>query len=161
YAAAGKQLQAAKLVAASPDGDGFVQGINAHHLELTQHGKTIKRDRSADARDHRVEILKPSLAVIKHRPARGDIDGDAQRGLHLDVMSAGARRLADAPMAIEMRIARKQRDLHGPYRPSGGLGFRAAPSMAQAPSLGAADASAAADGPQGRNAQVRSGRGPQ
>jgi hypothetical protein len=32
---------------------------------------------------------------------------------HLDFVAAGARRFADAPMAIEVRIARKQRDLHG------------------------------------------------
>jgi hypothetical protein len=115
----GSLVQAAEFVAAAPDGDGFVQWIDAHHFELTQHGKAVKRDRGADARDHRVEILKPPLAVKEHRPARGDVDGDAQRVQHLDVMAAGARRLADTPMAIEMRIAREQRDLHGPSRPLG------------------------------------------
>ena len=146
-AAAGEQLQAAELVAAPADGDRLVQRINAHHLELAEHGKAVKGDRGADTRDHRVEILEPPLAVIEHRLARGDVDGDAQRVEHLDVVAARARRLDDAPMAVEMRIAREQRDLHWRSRRRGDNGSRAAPCSAQARSMRAIGASAAAGAP--------------
>ena len=62
--------------------------IDAHHLELAQHGEAVERDRCADARDHRVEILEPPLAVIERRLARGDVDRDAKRIDHLDVVAA-------------------------------------------------------------------------
>ena len=68
-AAPRQQLQAAQLVARAADGDGLVQRIDAHDLELAQHGEAVERDRGADARDHRVESVEPPLAVIQSRLA--------------------------------------------------------------------------------------------
>src|SRR4029450_4379095 len=90
----------------------LVQGINAHHLELTEHGKTVERHRGADTRNYRVEVVKRPLAVIESRLARGDVDRHTERIDDLDVVPAGARRLDDAAVTIEMGIARKQGDLH-------------------------------------------------
>jgi hypothetical protein len=111
-AAPREQLKTSQLDARAADGNRLVQGINAHHLELTEHGKTVERHRGADTRNDRVEVVKRPLAVIEGRLARGDVDRDTERIDDLDVVPAGARRLDDAAVAIEMGIARKQRDLH-------------------------------------------------
>jgi hypothetical protein len=107
-----EQLKTAQLVARAADGNRLVQGINAHHLELTEHGQTIERHRGADTRNYRVEVVKRPLAVIESRLARGDVDRHTERIDDLDAVPAGARRLDDSAVAIEMGIARKQRDLH-------------------------------------------------
>ena len=90
---------------------GTRQGIIAHHLELPENGKTVARHRGADTQNYRVEVVQRPLAVIKSRLARGDVDRHAERIDDLDVvLLAGARRLDDTAVAIEMGIARKQRD---------------------------------------------------
>ncbi len=102
-------LQRVQLVAGGGDGGGPVQAPGAGQLELANHRQAVSGQRRADARDHHVEA---PLAIIKGRPPRGDVDRHPERIDHLDFVPAGARRLADAPVAIEVRIAREQRDLH-------------------------------------------------
>src|SRR4029077_3815586 len=88
------------------------QRIDAYDLELAEHGEAVERDQCANERGHRVESVEPRLAVIQSRLARGDVNRDAQRIDHLNVVGAPPRRLADAVMAVESGIGREPRDSH-------------------------------------------------
>ena len=56
--AAREQLHGAELVARTRDGDGLVDGIDAHHLELSHHGRAVEGDGRADARHDGVEVVE-------------------------------------------------------------------------------------------------------
>jgi hypothetical protein len=53
-----QQLQGTQFIARTADGYGLVHRIDAHHLELPQHGQPIERMRRGDARDHRLETFE-------------------------------------------------------------------------------------------------------
>ncbi len=113
--AARQQLQAAQLVAGAADRDGLVQRIDAHHLELAQHGGAVEGDRRADAGNDRVEALE-LLAPITHLgPVRGDIDVDAQRVDDLDLVPAVFGRFDQAFVRVQFRIAGEHGDLHAAF----------------------------------------------
>jgi threonine synthase len=59
-----------------------------------------------------IEIVKPPFAVEERGAARGDIDGNPESVDNLDLVSARPCRFANAAMAVKLRIAREQRDLH-------------------------------------------------
>ena len=111
-ALARQQLQRAQLVARAADGHALVQRKHALHLELAQHGQAVVRDRGADARDDGIVVRQHAPAVPQRRLARRDVHVHVQRVDHVDLVAARPRRLDDAPMRIEARIAREHDELH-------------------------------------------------
>ena len=55
---AGEQLQRAQLIPGTGNGDRFVERIAAQHFKLAQRGGTVKGNRRANARDHRIKMGK-------------------------------------------------------------------------------------------------------
>ena len=109
-----QELQRPQLVARAADRHALVEGEDALHLELAQHGETIMRDRSADARDHGVVLRQrrpPCLSV-----GRLDVMFMCTCSVLITSMSwlARARRLDDPPMRIEARVAGEHDELHRP-----------------------------------------------
>ena len=109
----GEDLHAAQLVAAAPDRDAFVERPAASHLELAQDGETVIGNRRTDPRDHRI-VANARLAIIEHLGlVTGDMHRAAQRVEDVELVPAILRRLLQAAVRIEIRIARQHRDFHG------------------------------------------------
>ncbi len=111
-ALAGEQLQRAQLVARAADGDALVQRVDALHLELAQHGEAVVRDGGADARDDRVVDRQAAPVVAQHRLVGGDVHVDVERVHHVDGVAARARRLAQAHVRVQLRIAGEHHEAH-------------------------------------------------
>ena len=107
-----QELQAAQLVARAGDGLRFVEAVDAHHLELPDHGQAEKGDRGADARNDGID--RPDrLALVEQlgvTPAEADVE--LQRVHDLDVMAACSASLRQRPGAVQRLLPRQYDDSH-------------------------------------------------
>ncbi len=112
-ALAREDLQGAQLVARAADGDALVQGIDALHLELAQHGEAVVGDGGADAGDDGIIDRQPAAVVAQHRLVRRDVHVHVQRIDHVDGVAARARRLAQPHVRVKSGIAGEHDEAHG------------------------------------------------
>ncbi len=112
-AGAGEDLQRAQLVAGPADRDALVQGVDALHLELAQHGETIVGDRCADAGDDRVVERQAQAAVMEDGLRGGDVHVHVQGIDDVDGVAAAARGLDQSHVRVEARVAGEHDEAQG------------------------------------------------
>ncbi len=95
------QLQRTQLVPRTGDGLRFIQAVDPHHLQLSNHRHAKERDRRSDTRDHRVDRTNRFALVEQLRVALADADIELQRVQHAHAVAALPSRLRQHARAVQ------------------------------------------------------------
>src|SRR5690606_31038397 len=112
YAFARKQLQGPQFVPGAGNGDRFVDRKHTHHLELTQHRRSVKGDRSTDPGNHHIEVFQHFLVVVDQRVRRGNVHGAVKTVNHLHFVTPVDTFLNQAPGGEEVTVSGHDRNFH-------------------------------------------------
>ncbi len=101
----------AQLVARRPNACGSGESVDAHRLELTDHGRTVEGDGRSDPGDHRVyvDLLTP---VKDGAGSPLQPHGAAQEVDHRDRMPSFLRGFAQSRRGVERRLPGEDADSH-------------------------------------------------